>query len=143
MEGSPYRKSSISWKGGRSLGLVLEFLLARTWSVLLSETRGAWVLPGGWSHLSGSLLDFPAESYEWGYPPSLSAFLHPQILVCGLEDDVSGASIIYKYPFYQAIRYSERYDQGVMMWGENPLLLLGRETYFVRTQEQAFWLGCL
>ncbi|KAF3584389.1 hypothetical protein F2Q69_00030713 [Brassica cretica] len=28
--------------------------------------------------------------------------------------DVVGASIIYQYPFLQAIRYSERYDQGVM-----------------------------
>ncbi|KAF3573121.1 hypothetical protein F2Q69_00059163 [Brassica cretica] len=40
MEVSPYRKSSISWKGGRSLGLVPWFLLAGTWSVPLSGTRG-------------------------------------------------------------------------------------------------------
>ncbi|KAF3509554.1 hypothetical protein F2Q69_00006039 [Brassica cretica] len=73
----------------------------------------------------------------WSLPSSLKAFLQPQILVCDLEDDVAGASIIYQYPFHQAVRCSERYDQGVMMWGENLFLLLGRETYFVRTQEQA------
>ncbi|KAF3594118.1 hypothetical protein DY000_02021213 [Brassica cretica] len=39
MEGSPYRKSSISWKEGRSLGLVPGFLLTGTWSVPLSWTR--------------------------------------------------------------------------------------------------------
>ncbi|KAF3578796.1 hypothetical protein DY000_02031732 [Brassica cretica] len=48
MEGSPYRKSSISQKGGRSLGLVPGFLLAGTWSVPVSETWGVWVMPGGW-----------------------------------------------------------------------------------------------
>ncbi|KAF3578226.1 hypothetical protein DY000_02030648 [Brassica cretica] len=72
-----------------------------------------------------------------------SAFLQHQILVFGLEDNVAGASIIYQYPFHQEIHYSERYDQGVMIWGENPFLLLGREAYFVGTQERAFWLGCL
>ena len=41
MEGSHYRKSSISWKGGRSLGLVPGFLLAGTWSVPLSGARGS------------------------------------------------------------------------------------------------------
>ncbi|KAF3584670.1 hypothetical protein F2Q69_00030218 [Brassica cretica] len=45
MEGSPYRKSSISWKGGRSLGLVPRFLLAGTWSVPLSGTRGPGSCP--------------------------------------------------------------------------------------------------
>ncbi|KAF2577197.1 hypothetical protein F2Q68_00004633 [Brassica cretica] len=45
MEGSPYRKSSISWKGGRSLGLVPGFLLAGTWSVPLSGTRGPGSCP--------------------------------------------------------------------------------------------------
>ncbi|KAF3538824.1 hypothetical protein F2Q69_00020839 [Brassica cretica] len=38
MEGSPYRKSSISRKRGRSLGLVLGFLLAGSWSVPVSGT---------------------------------------------------------------------------------------------------------
>ncbi|KAF2557526.1 hypothetical protein F2Q68_00015678 [Brassica cretica] len=38
-----------------------------------------------------------------------SAFLKPQILVCGLEDDVAGASIIYQYPFHQAVRYNRRF----------------------------------
>ncbi|KAF2558545.1 hypothetical protein F2Q68_00015593 [Brassica cretica] len=45
MEGSPYRKSSISWKGGRSLGLVPGFLLAGTWSVPLSGTQGPGSCP--------------------------------------------------------------------------------------------------
>uniref|UniRef100_A0A0D3DS05 Uncharacterized protein n=1 Tax=Brassica oleracea var. oleracea TaxID=109376 RepID=A0A0D3DS05_BRAOL len=45
MEGSPYQKSSISWKGGRSLGLVPWFLLAGTWSVPLSGTRGPGSCP--------------------------------------------------------------------------------------------------
>ncbi|KAF3527965.1 hypothetical protein DY000_02043282 [Brassica cretica] len=40
MEGSPCRKSSISWKGDRSLGPIPGFLLAGTWSVSLSGTRG-------------------------------------------------------------------------------------------------------
>ncbi|KAF2613921.1 hypothetical protein F2Q70_00011779 [Brassica cretica] len=40
MEGSSYRKSSISWKGGRSLRLVPGFLLAGTWSVPLLGTQG-------------------------------------------------------------------------------------------------------
>ncbi|KAF3547649.1 hypothetical protein DY000_02009285 [Brassica cretica] len=49
MEGSSYRKSSISWKGGRSLGLVPGFLLAGTWSVPLSGTRrpGSCLEAGG------------------------------------------------------------------------------------------------
>ncbi|KAF2589816.1 hypothetical protein F2Q70_00039087 [Brassica cretica] len=41
MEGSPYQKSSISQKRGRSLGLVLGFLLAGTWSVPVSGTWGS------------------------------------------------------------------------------------------------------
>ncbi|KAH0868019.1 hypothetical protein HID58_075041 [Brassica napus] len=45
MEGSPYRKSSISWKGGLSLGLVPGFLLAGTWSVPLSGARGSGSCP--------------------------------------------------------------------------------------------------
>ena len=66
---------------------------------------------------SCGLFDFFAESYEWGYSPCQSAFFQSQILVCGLEHDIAGAAIVYQYPHYQAIRYSERYDQGVMMWG--------------------------
>ncbi|KAF3590550.1 hypothetical protein DY000_02020407 [Brassica cretica] len=62
-----------------------------------------------------------------------SVFPQPRVVVCGLEDDVAGASIIiYQCPFYQAVRYSERYDQGVVMRGENFFLLLGREAYFIR-----------
>ncbi|KAF3539077.1 hypothetical protein F2Q69_00023188 [Brassica cretica] len=45
MEGSPYPKSFISWKGGRSLGLVPGFLLAGTWSVPLSGTLGPGSCP--------------------------------------------------------------------------------------------------
>ncbi|KAF3575147.1 hypothetical protein F2Q69_00059399 [Brassica cretica] len=41
MEGSPYRKSSISRKRGQSMGLVPRFLLAGTWSVPVSGTRGS------------------------------------------------------------------------------------------------------
>ncbi|KAF3519694.1 hypothetical protein DY000_02058613 [Brassica cretica] len=41
MEGSPYRKSSISRNRGRSLGLVPGFLLAGTWSVPILGTRGS------------------------------------------------------------------------------------------------------
>ncbi|KAF3587531.1 hypothetical protein F2Q69_00030171 [Brassica cretica] len=48
---------------------------------------------------------------------ALSAFFQSQILVCGLENDIASAAIVYQYPLYQAIRYSERYDQGIMMWG--------------------------
>ncbi|KAF2561551.1 hypothetical protein F2Q70_00017784 [Brassica cretica] len=41
MEGSPYRKFSISWKGARFQGPNSGFLLAGTWSVPLSGTRGS------------------------------------------------------------------------------------------------------
>ncbi|KAF3573493.1 hypothetical protein F2Q69_00059396 [Brassica cretica] len=41
MEGSHYQKSSISRKRGWSLGLVPGFLLAGTWSVPISGTRGS------------------------------------------------------------------------------------------------------
>ncbi|KAF3496900.1 hypothetical protein DY000_02053560 [Brassica cretica] len=41
MEGSPYRKLSISRKRGRSLGLVPGYLLAGTWSVPISGSRGS------------------------------------------------------------------------------------------------------
>ena len=39
MEGSPYRKFFISWKGARFQGPNSGFLLAGTWSVPLSGTR--------------------------------------------------------------------------------------------------------
>ncbi|KAF3586276.1 hypothetical protein F2Q69_00029722 [Brassica cretica] len=57
MEGSPYRKSFISWKGGRSLGLVPGFLLAGTWSVPLSGTRG----PGSCPEAGGNDTGHPTE----------------------------------------------------------------------------------
>ncbi|KAH0906088.1 hypothetical protein HID58_037915 [Brassica napus] len=41
MEGSPYRNFSISWKGARFQGPNSGFLLAGTWSVPLSGTRGS------------------------------------------------------------------------------------------------------
>ncbi|KAF2566227.1 hypothetical protein F2Q68_00025434 [Brassica cretica] len=41
MEGSPYRKFSISWKGARFQGPNSGFLLVGTWSVPLSGTRGS------------------------------------------------------------------------------------------------------
>ncbi|KAF3493238.1 hypothetical protein DY000_02053897 [Brassica cretica] len=41
MEGSPYRKFSISWKGARFQGPNSGFLFAGTWGVPLSGTRGA------------------------------------------------------------------------------------------------------
>ncbi|KAH0899578.1 LOW QUALITY PROTEIN: hypothetical protein HID58_049146 [Brassica napus] len=49
MEGSPYRKFSISWKGARFQGPNSGFLLAGTWSVPLSGTResGSCLEAGG------------------------------------------------------------------------------------------------
>ena len=41
MKGSPYRKFSISWKGARFQGPNSGFLLAGTWSIPLSGTRGS------------------------------------------------------------------------------------------------------
>ncbi|KAF3541012.1 hypothetical protein F2Q69_00023607 [Brassica cretica] len=41
MRGSPYRKFSIFWKGPRFQGPKLGFLLAGTWSIPLSGTRGS------------------------------------------------------------------------------------------------------
>uniref|UniRef100_M4FCW1 Uncharacterized protein n=1 Tax=Brassica campestris TaxID=3711 RepID=M4FCW1_BRACM len=41
MEGSPYGKFSISWKGARFQGPNSGFLLAESWSVPLSGTRGS------------------------------------------------------------------------------------------------------
>ncbi|KAF3574288.1 hypothetical protein F2Q69_00059652 [Brassica cretica] len=41
MEGSPYRKFSIFWKGARFQGPNSGFLLAGTWIVPLSGTRGS------------------------------------------------------------------------------------------------------
>ncbi|KAF3535649.1 hypothetical protein F2Q69_00023595 [Brassica cretica] len=41
MGGSPYRKFSIFWKGAQFQGPNSRFLLAGTWSVPLSETRGS------------------------------------------------------------------------------------------------------
>ena len=62
MEGSPYRKSSNSWKGGRSLGLVPRFFLAGTWSVPLSGTRGPGFCPeaGG----NDTRVFFPNTNYK-------------------------------------------------------------------------------
>ncbi|KAF3490225.1 hypothetical protein F2Q69_00053302 [Brassica cretica] len=74
----------------------------------------------------------------WSSPSGQS-----QVFEGGLEDDVAGAAIVYHDPFHQAVRYSERYDQSVVMLGENHFLLLGREAYFVCAHEQAFTLGCL
>ncbi|KAF3597009.1 hypothetical protein DY000_02020546 [Brassica cretica] len=49
MDGSYYQKSSISWKGGRSLGLVPGSLLSGTWSAPLSGIwgPGAFLEAGG------------------------------------------------------------------------------------------------
>ena len=40
MEGSPYQKFYISWKGARFQGPNSGFLLTGTWSIPLSGTRG-------------------------------------------------------------------------------------------------------
>ena len=60
MEGSPNQKSSISRKRGRSLGLVPGFLLAGTWSIPVSGTRG-----------SGSCLEAGGNDTEVFFPNSL------------------------------------------------------------------------
>ncbi|KAH0854479.1 hypothetical protein HID58_069209 [Brassica napus] len=68
MEGSSYRKSSISWRGGRFLGLVPGFLLAGTWSVPLSGTRGPGsCLEAGGNDTGASLRQDsgPSVSLSW------------------------------------------------------------------------------
>ncbi|KAG5397542.1 hypothetical protein IGI04_019356 [Brassica rapa subsp. trilocularis] len=74
MEGSPYRKFSISWKGARFQGPNSEFLLAGTWSVLLSGTRG-----------SGSCLE--AGGNDTGiFLPLISRFCHrSRGITCALK----------------------------------------------------------
>ncbi|KAF2617086.1 hypothetical protein F2Q68_00039825 [Brassica cretica] len=56
---------------------------------------------------SGSLLDFSAEAYEWGDLSRQCVLLQPQVVVCGLEDNVTGASVVRQYSFHYAVRYSE------------------------------------
>ncbi|KAF3574060.1 hypothetical protein F2Q69_00059473 [Brassica cretica] len=56
---------------------------------------------------SGSLLDFSAEAYEWGDLSRQRVLLQPQVVVCGLEDNVTGASVVRQYSFHYAVRYSE------------------------------------
>ncbi|KAF3552137.1 hypothetical protein DY000_02006814 [Brassica cretica] len=63
MEGSPYRKSTISWKGCRSLGLVPGFLLVGTWSVPLSGTRGPGSCPEAGGNDTGD--SAPSVSLSW------------------------------------------------------------------------------
>ncbi|KAF3547505.1 hypothetical protein DY000_02008185 [Brassica cretica] len=80
MEGSPYWKSSISWKGGRSLGLVPGFLLAGTWSVPLSGTRGPGSCPEAGGNDTG--LPFrqdsaPSVSLSW-VPLKPELILNPE-----------------------------------------------------------------
>ncbi|KAF2557728.1 hypothetical protein F2Q68_00015894 [Brassica cretica] len=78
MEASPYRISFISWKGGRSLGLVPGFLLAGTWSVPLSGTRGHGSCPeaGG----NDTVVFFPNSL------PLIARFLHrTRGITCALK----------------------------------------------------------
>ncbi|KAH0872007.1 LOW QUALITY PROTEIN: hypothetical protein HID58_069369, partial [Brassica napus] len=56
-------KSSISWKGGRSLGLVPGFFLAGTWSVPLSGTRGPGSCPEAGGNDTGD--SAPSVSLSW------------------------------------------------------------------------------
>ncbi|KAF2607709.1 hypothetical protein F2Q68_00043114 [Brassica cretica] len=72
IEGSPYQKSSISWKGGRSLGLVPGFLLAGTWSVPLSGTRG----PGSYPEAGGNDTGDSAPSVSLSWVP-----LKPELIL--------------------------------------------------------------
>ena len=78
MEGSPYRKFSISWKGARFQGPNSGFLLAGTWSVPLSGTRG-----------SGSYLEAGGNDTGVFFPnslPLISWFCHrSRGITCALE----------------------------------------------------------
>ncbi|KAF2552520.1 hypothetical protein F2Q68_00033868 [Brassica cretica] len=75
MEGSPYRKSSISWNGGRSLGLVPGFLLAGTWSIPLSGTRGPGSCPKSGGNDTGD--SAPSVSLSW-VPLKPDLILNPE-----------------------------------------------------------------
>ncbi|KAG5392731.1 hypothetical protein IGI04_022694 [Brassica rapa subsp. trilocularis] len=78
MEGSPYQKFSISWKGTRFQGPNSGFLLAGTWSVPLSGTRG-----------SGSCLEAGGNDTGVFFPnslPLISRFCHQsQGITCALK----------------------------------------------------------
>ncbi|KAF3596677.1 hypothetical protein DY000_02022325 [Brassica cretica] len=78
MEGSPYRKFSISWKGARFQGPNSGFLLAGTWSVPLSGTRG-----------SGSCLEAGGNNTRIFFPnslPLISRFRHrSRGIICALK----------------------------------------------------------
>ncbi|KAF2604798.1 hypothetical protein F2Q70_00025800 [Brassica cretica] len=76
--GSPYRKFSISWKGARFQGPNSGFLLAGTWSVPLSGTRG-----------SGSCLEAGGNNTRIFFPnslPLISRFRHrSRGIICALK----------------------------------------------------------
>ncbi|KAL0684136.1 hypothetical protein Bca4012_050984 [Brassica carinata] len=78
MEGSPYRKFSVSWKGARFRGPNSVFLLAGTQSVPLSGTRG-----------SGSCLEGGGNDTGIFFPnrlPLISRFRHrSRGITCALK----------------------------------------------------------
>ncbi|KAF3594869.1 hypothetical protein DY000_02020565 [Brassica cretica] len=76
MEGSPYRKFSISWKGARFQGPNSRFLLAGTWSVPLSGTRGSGsCLEAGGNDTGAPLRQDPVPSVLLAWVPLKPEFV--------------------------------------------------------------------
>ncbi|KAF2607820.1 hypothetical protein F2Q68_00044617 [Brassica cretica] len=92
MEGSPYRKFSISWKGAQFQGPNSGFLLAGTWSVPFSGTRG-----------SGSYLEAGGNDTGVFFPnslPLISRFRHrSRGITCALKS--TGVAHSQQAPFRQ------------------------------------------
>ncbi|KAF2569703.1 hypothetical protein F2Q70_00043809 [Brassica cretica] len=78
MEGSPYRKFSISWKGAWFQGPNSGFLLARTWNVPLSRTRGSGSCLEAGGNYTGEWTSSGAGPVVWitGLDPAKDASSH-------------------------------------------------------------------
>ncbi|KAF3587018.1 hypothetical protein F2Q69_00029717 [Brassica cretica] len=126
MEGSPYRISFISWKGGRSLGLVPGFLLAGTWSVPLSGTRE----PGSCPEAGGNDTVDSAPSVSLSWVP-----LKPELI---LNPGKDWFLLIWPEPNSSVLNFMVMMRLEIVLVGENQSLRyamesLGPETGSSRT----------
>ncbi|KAF3538291.1 hypothetical protein F2Q69_00022439 [Brassica cretica] len=88
MEGSPYQKFYISWKGARFQGPNSGFLLAGTWSIPLSGTRGfGSCLEAGGNDTGASLRQDPIPLILLSWVP-----LKPELILN--PDDENGTLML-------------------------------------------------